>query len=366
VYAPEPMWQIEGRRKKPGDAALPHLVVVVQLLALLTAGPVSAEPNADERALALFHEGRALLLAGRLGEACPKLEASQRLAPSGGKILNLALCHEQAGLLARSWGEFQEAITFARREGRSDREQAAESHIRAVEPRLSRLTISVPEQSRVEGLRIEHDGRELVEASWSKSVPVDGGEHLVRATAPGRRPFATTLRIASESDLQSVEIPLLEAEEAPITPSASLAATALRLPASLATPRSVSPLSAPEPTVDASGTKRAIAWTVGAAGLAQWGAAGYFGIRAFQKNAEADSECPNGQCTSRGITLGDQAGRAATTATVLSITGFATVATSVFLLLTSPKGPVRAAVPRAAARVDLQSSGSTVVVRGYF
>ena len=309
MYAPEPMWQIQGSSKTRAGAALPHLVVAVQLLALLTAGPAWAEPNSDERALALFHEGRALLLEGRLAEACPKLEESQRLAPSGGKILNLALCHEQVGLLARSWTEFHEAIAFARRESRSDREQAADSHIRALEPRLSRLTISVPEQSRVEGLRIEHQGRELTEVSWSKAVPVDGGEHQVRATAPGRRPFATTLRIASESDQQTVEIPLLEAEvESRIMPPAAPALTALPLPTSLAMPRSVpAPSPSPGPTVDASGTKRTIAWTVGAAGLAQWGAAGYFGIRAFQKNADADSECPNSQCTNRGVTAGDQA-----------------------------------------------------------
>ena len=297
--------------------------------ALLGAGAARAEPNAEDKALAtaLFKEGRALMSEGRTAEACPKLEESHRLDPSGGTILNLALCHEQQGMLARSWSEFHEALAFAGRDGRTDREQFAETHVRALEPRLSKLTIVVPDSARVEGLRIERDGRELGQASWSTAMPVDGGEHIVRASAPGRAPFSATLVIGMESDARTVEVPPFVtvivpplATPAPVTP---------------AVPLLVAPASRSADDAGRGATRRRIGWAVGAAGLIQLGAAGYFGLQAFREHADSNSACPDEQCTLPGVALNDQSRRAADASTVLAITGLATVATSVYLLWTS-------------------------------
>ena len=73
--------------------ALRHVTAVVPLFALCLAGRAHAEPNADDRALAtaLFNEGRSLMSEGRIAQACPKLEESHRLDPSGGTILNCVL-----------------------------------------------------------------------------------------------------------------------------------------------------------------------------------------------------------------------------------------------------------------------------------
>src|SRR5436190_16324151 len=168
------------------------LAAVLVLASFVSMGRARAEPSPEERALAttLFQEGRALMAVRKFGEACAKLEESQRLDPSGGTILNLALCHEQEGRLASAWSEFNEAALAARRDGRHDREQEALGHVRALEPRLSRLTIVVPARIQVDGLRVERDGRELGRGAWSTAMPVDGGEHRVRATATGRDPFA--------------------------------------------------------------------------------------------------------------------------------------------------------------------------------
>jgi hypothetical protein len=171
----------------------------------------AANPSADDQALAsiLFQEGRALMAAGRIPEACLKLEESQRLDPGGGTLLNLALCHEQEGRLARSWGEFKEAAIVAHGDGRQDREVEAVNHARALEPRLSHLTIVVPAGTQVEGLVIERDGRVVGRGAWSTAIPVDGGEHVVRATALGREPFSTKFVMAAESDARTMEIPVL-------------------------------------------------------------------------------------------------------------------------------------------------------------
>ena len=186
-------------------------LVWVAAVLLTPIGRARAAPSPEEKALAttLFQEGRALMATQKYEEACPKLEESQRLDPSGGTILNLALCHERGARLASSWSEFKEAAMVARRDARQDREQEALSHVQALEPRLSRLTIVVPPSARVEGLQIERDGREIGPGAWSTAMPIDGGEHTVRATALGRDPFAITVAVAKESDAKTVEIPVL-------------------------------------------------------------------------------------------------------------------------------------------------------------
>jgi hypothetical protein len=186
-----------------------------------TAYADGVNPTAEDRALAtiLFQDGRTLMAAGRIPEACLKLEESQRLDPGGGTLLNLALCHEEEGRLARSWSEFQEAEMVARKDGRGDREVEAANHVHALEPRLSRLTIVVPAGTQVEGLVIERDGRKVGRGAWSTAIPVDGGEHVVRATALGKEPFRTTVVIAAEADAQTVEIPVLSTPVVVVTPA---------------------------------------------------------------------------------------------------------------------------------------------------
>lgn len=257
---------------------------------------------------------------GRVAEACVKLEESQRLDPSGGTLLNLALCHEQERRLARSWSEFNDAAALARRDGRRDRETAANDHALALSPRLSRLTVIVPAAADVSGLRIERDGRELGRGSWRTAMPVDGGEHVVRATAPDRQPFTTTIVIGDESDAQSVEIPVLKA--APIIVAAPPIVSSPSIPPALIqAPGSAAPVDGGSHRV-----RRTAGWVLGGAGLVQLGLAGYFGWRAF------DKECPGGDssCPTNGEAL-----RAADTSTVLTITGVVTAGLAAYLLLTS-------------------------------
>jgi hypothetical protein len=80
---------------------------------------------------------------------------------------------------------------------------------------LSRLTVVVSDAARTEGLRVESDGRELTPAAWSLAIPVDGGEHVVRATAPGRLPWSKTVALPDEAGAATVEIPALGARAPP-------------------------------------------------------------------------------------------------------------------------------------------------------
>jgi hypothetical protein len=315
------------------------------------AARAQAEPTADDKALAtvLFQEGRSLMSAGRIADACPKLEESQRLDPSGGTLLNLALCHEQEGRLARSWSEFNDAAALARRDGRRDREVAAGDHALALAPRLSRLTVIVSSAAEVKGLRIERDGRELGRGAWSTAMPVDGGEHVVRATAPGKRSFTAGIVIGNESDAKNIEIPVLADD--PTTVTISPVASSSSAPSALV------PAPVPATAADAGSprghVRQTVGWALGSAGLVQLGLAGYFGVRAF------DKKCPdtNPECSTK-----DDALSSADTSTVLTITGMACVGVGVYLLLTSRNDPA----PSASSKVTLNVSQRGLMIGGQF
>ena len=80
-----------------------------------------------------------LMAKEQYGEACPKLEESQRLQPAGGTQMFLALCHEGEGKTATAWTDFNAALSAARRDHRADREKVAREHLSALEPKLTAL-----------------------------------------------------------------------------------------------------------------------------------------------------------------------------------------------------------------------------------
>jgi hypothetical protein len=287
-------------------------LAVAALVLVVSPARASAEASADDKALAttLFREARAAMAEGRTSDACVKFAESHHLDPSGGTILNLALCHEKEGKLARSWSEFSEAIAFARRDYRADRESEAQEHARNLEPRLSRLTVVVPDAMRVDGLRVESDGRELTPATWSLAIPVDGGAHVVRVTAPGYLAWSRTVELADEAATATVEVPALALAPPPPPPPAPPPAP--EKPAALV----VAPAREPEANL-----RRPAAWIVGGAAAVQLVAAGYYGLQAISLKSD--------------INRNDEAIRDADRSTVLTVTGILTAGVSAYLFWTS-------------------------------
>src|SRR5260221_8706952 len=167
-------------------SAVGGAAAVVVLFAPLSA---SAQSAGAEVALAeaLYQKGRQLMAEGKYAEACPKFAESYRLDAATGTLLNLAACHESEKKLATAWAEFSEAAASARRDHRDDRVKFAEEHLAAIEPKLSRLTVTVAPNAEVPQLKLQVDGAVVLAAARGVPAPVDPGEHVVEAHAPGRK-----------------------------------------------------------------------------------------------------------------------------------------------------------------------------------
>jgi len=189
------------------------------LTALLAPVVATAQP-AGALAEALYQKGRQLVAEGKYAEACPKFAESYRLDAATGTLLNLAACHESEKKLATAWTEFTEAAASARRDQRDDRVKFADEHLAAIEPKLSRLTVTVAPNAEVPDLKLQLDGVMVLAAARGVPAPVDPGEHVVEAQAPGRKPWSQRVRINEEAQSLTVTVPLLdvEAPAAPPTP----------------------------------------------------------------------------------------------------------------------------------------------------
>src|SRR5260370_26051532 len=198
------------------------------VLAPLVARPAGAQPRNPAAAQALYDEARRLVKAGSYAEACPKFKETYELEPGGGTLLNLADCYDKAGKTSLAWTSFKEALGIAQGDGGGDRIDFANSHIASLEARLTRLTVSVPGTARAAGLSVTVDGSPLGEAAWGIGLPVDPGKHVVRAEAPGKRPFETSIDVPSaNAPTKSIEIPRLEDApyvERPVAPTSGAVA----------------------------------------------------------------------------------------------------------------------------------------------
>jgi hypothetical protein len=163
-------------------------------------------------AQSLFEEGRTLLEAGRYPEACKKLAESQRLDPGGGTLLNLAVCYEKLGRTATAWVTYNDALSLAISDRRSEREAFARAHIADLSARLPRVRIDT--EGNAPDITIRLDGDLVPPAALGTTTPVDPGSHSIEASAPDRRPWSTTLT-ANEGGTITVRVPQLAAIAAP-------------------------------------------------------------------------------------------------------------------------------------------------------
>jgi hypothetical protein len=266
----------------------------------------AAAPEDEARAEGLFQEAKQLMAEGRVQEACPKLEEAKRLDLGGGTVLALALCHEQNGQRASALIDFREALALAIEAKRADRVRLAEEHAARLKENVSTLTLFA-----TNGLDLRVNGEVWDRARIGVAVPVDAGDYVVRAEAPGKRPWEATVHVAQERDSLRLEVPAL---------------------IDIATPPPVADVVPPTRAPVSDGRTRAIAgFAVGGLGAFALGSGVFFGVRAMMKRSEADCQ---GRVCEGATGAYDDARTSATVATIAGIVGAVGLGAGAALLLT--------------------------------
>jgi len=313
-----------------------HAPIAAAILAL--ASPAAAQNASDKAAAeALFEQAHALALAGKYAEACPKFAESLRLESGLGTMLWLADCYENNGQTASAWAQFKEAASVAALR-RDRREQVAREQAAALEPKLSRLTVSVSGDAAEGALTVQRDTETIPKAQWGVAVPVDPGDHAVRASAPGRKAWTTTLSLARAASA-TVTVPALEPGEEPAAATTPAAPTAAA-PAAVASPMNTAEPSAANQGTGGGTVQKTLGLAAAGVGLVAVGIGAYLGLHA--KSAYDDSNA-NGHCTSNQCDVtGDQdrsnARGAATASTIAFAAGFVAIAGGAVLYFTASRG----------------------------
>jgi hypothetical protein len=251
--------------------------------ALVVSSSTALAQSADAQAEVLFRQGRDLIAAGKIVEACNAFAESQKLQPDISTLLNLAGCREKAGAFATAWGLFLDAERQTRGvDGTSQQlHTSAVDHAQKLEARVSKLTVNVPRQSQIDGLEVKRGDEPVDAALWNRALPIDGGTYTVTAHAPGTSTWSTTITIGREADTKTIDIPDLRNLPRDVTPA----------PPTLVAPSSDSPVPVqPQHHGDASPPNLVLPIAVGGGAVALLGGALAFDLWGDSMYSDAKSE----------------------------------------------------------------------------
>ncbi len=296
-----------------GAARSTSRVAASGIFATILFGASALHAQSTATAVQLFDEAEALNAQGKYAEACPKYAESYRQDPQLVVLLYLGECYEKNGQIASAWGAFREAEELALKKN-DERAAQAKERVAALEPRLSRLTIEVPEDVRVDGLVIKRDGVEVTAAVWGTAAPIDAGKHRIEARAPGYESWTTEVVVEGEGTAQNVSVAALKKSAT-----------------------SSGALSASSGSTGDGDTQRIGAIALGGVGIVAVGVAGFFGLSAQSKQSDSDEYCnASGFCEERGVSLREEASQNALIATISSVVGVAALGGAGVLWFTAP------------------------------
>lgn len=319
------------------------LAPTIALVVLGTAGPAHAQDaQTQAQGRALFTDGAALFARGDYEAACPKFEASLKAYAGIGTRGKLAECYEKLGRYASAWLAYREVAQLSMRSGDPTREQVASARAKALEPKLSYVTISLPPANDSPGMVIKRGGVPLERSKLGSAEPVDAGAIAVEVSAPGRKTFSTQLT-AVQGQSVKFEIPaLLPSNEIQIVaPPPS--------PPSPVVPPAPAPFTEPPSAVhgDPPAWQKPVGLTMLGVGVIGMGVGTVVGLSAKSKydGAFADGggcDRATKQCDAPGQSAIDDARSKATLSTIFFVAGGALTVAGAVVFITAPSARSRA------------------------
>lgn len=268
---------------------------------------------------------------GRYQEACVKFADSNRLSPGTGTLLNLATCHVKIGKLATAWVEMNNAADSDRRFGNVQRLAWIRQQIDELGPKLAHLTIGVAPATPA-GFSVKLDGVAIDPAAYGSPTPVDPGEHVVAASAPGYETWSTKIAVDQNGVEKSVSVPVLgQQTETPAPVVASPTPTPKEEPASAAAPE-----------IDT--TKRTAAYVLGGVAVVGIGVGTVFGIKTFSDWGTRNDNCPGGRCNQAAVDASSSAKLAAVVSDISFGVAIVAAAAGTYLFVTSKHTPAHVSV----------------------
>jgi hypothetical protein len=287
-------------------------IVASGLTTVLVAGPASADEASATEADTRFQRAVELMKADDCAEAVPEFLKSQALESSAATLLNLGTCYARLGRKATAWKTYQKAAVAAQAEKDDALHERALQAMKILGPTLTKVQIVTPQGSQPLSLRL--NGEELVNYD-GLPIPLDPGESVIEAAAPGREPWRHSVKADDLGATLVVQVPELAAPR----PSA---------------PPPPSPLLRERP--EERSDLRIPAAIVGGVGLASVLVGSIFGLSAAQSYDDSQPYCAGSRCTQAGIDLRDRASTKAAISTWTVSLGLVATATGVVMWLVSP------------------------------
>jgi len=296
---------------------------------------LSAASACDEaRGRELFAQGRAVEDSSDMAAACERYAASMAACERASTAVKLGYCRRREGSYVAAWQVFQHARELNNRVPsayRPDLEREIQEALRQIP------TARIEVETQPDGLSVELDGKPLPASEVGRFFPVEPGEHVVVATAPGHR-TVTSKFVGQEQQLVVIRLALVpEAAGVLASGSEPPRTTPAALPAP--SPSRVQP-APPLGGGDGDGSGQRTAGMIATgAGVVGLGAAGVLGILTLQRVRESDKHCPypDGSCDPRGVELRNEASELQTAGFIVGGASLAVASAGLLLWLMAPE-----------------------------
>jgi hypothetical protein len=266
-------------------------------------------PDAD----ALFAHGVLLMKADNCTDAIPEFLKSNELDSSAATLLNLGTCYARLGRKATAWKTYQKAAVAAQTESADALRERALQAMALLGPTLTKVQIVASKESPPLALRL--NGETLSDYD-GLPIPLDPGENVIEAAAPGREPWRRTIKTGDLGATLVIQVPDLPpmVQQHAVGLAAPLPEKETTRPADLRLPGAI----------------------LGGVGVAALAVGTAFGISAQNGYEASNANCEGNRCTQTGIDQRDTAHEKATVSTIAFSVGAVVLATGIVLWILSP------------------------------